>query len=153
VRGANGIPFQMLGMVHPRLRTAALPAELLNKRGKSVEVRVGGAIEPAQIDALPDDESAIRYLRLRTDLLARRDMPARRQIVPDGGAPPITSPTSSAGLAREIEGLPPACLLDAAREMAVFIAEPPAIWIASTRNTSTCLSGTAKNARSSAPTA
>ena len=34
IRGANGIPFQMLGMVHPRLRTAALPAEMLNKRGQ-----------------------------------------------------------------------------------------------------------------------
>ncbi len=39
INGANGIPFQMLGMVHPRLRTAALPAEMLNKRGKSVEIQ------------------------------------------------------------------------------------------------------------------
>ncbi|HEY3824505.1 MAG TPA: lysophospholipid acyltransferase family protein [Bryobacteraceae bacterium] len=39
IRGANGIPFQMLGMVHPKLRTAALPVEMLNKRGKSVEVK------------------------------------------------------------------------------------------------------------------
>ena len=65
----------MLGIVHPRLRTAALPAELLNKRGKSVEVRIGGVIDPAQIDTLPNDESAIQYLRLRTDLLARRGSP------------------------------------------------------------------------------
>jgi len=49
----------MLGMVHPRLRTAALPAELLNKRGRVVEVRIGGVIEPSRIQALPDDEAVI----------------------------------------------------------------------------------------------
>jgi putative hemolysin len=130
VLGANGIPFQMLGMVHPRLRTAALPAELLNKRGKSVEVRVGGVIDPAQIDALPDGESAIRYLRLRTDLLARRDMPAHRRIVPEDGTLQVASATLPAEIAREIEGLPPACLLDEVREMAVFIADSQQIPLA-----------------------
>ncbi len=72
IQGANGIPFQMLGMVHPRLRTAALPVEMLNKRGKSVEIRIGGVIEHARIEALADDAEATRYLRLRTELLARR---------------------------------------------------------------------------------
>ena len=72
IRGKNGIPFQVLGMVHPRLRTAALPAEMLNKRGKSVEIRIGGTIEPARIATLTDDAEATRYLRLRTELLARR---------------------------------------------------------------------------------
>ncbi len=126
VRGANGIPFQMLGMVHPRLRTAALPAELLNKRGKSVEVRIGGVIDPAQIDALPDDKSAIRYLRLRTDLLARRDLPSHRHVAPDA-APPLAPATQSADIASEVDALPAACLLDEAREMAVFIADAPQI--------------------------
>src|SRR6185437_16060594 len=45
IGGANGIPFQMLGIVHPSLRTAALPAELLNKRGRAVEIRIGAPIE------------------------------------------------------------------------------------------------------------
>ena len=45
IRGANSLSFQMLGMVHPRLRTAALPAELLNKRGKAIEIRIGTPID------------------------------------------------------------------------------------------------------------
>ncbi len=130
VRGANGIPFQMLGMVHPRLRTAALPAELLNKRGKSIEVRIGGVIDPAQIDALPDEDSAIRYLRLRTDLLARRDPPVDRPASGEQSAAPVAPATSSDDIASEIDALPTACLLDEAREMAVFVANAQQIPLA-----------------------
>ncbi len=36
IRGANGIPFQMLRIVHPMLRTASLQDEMLNKRGKRI---------------------------------------------------------------------------------------------------------------------
>jgi putative hemolysin len=35
VRGSNSLRFRMLGMVHPRLRTAALPPELLKKGANS----------------------------------------------------------------------------------------------------------------------
>ena len=71
----------MLGLVHPSLRTAALPAELLNKRGRLVEVRIGGVVDAAQMQSMPDDDAAIRYLRLRTDLLARRESSEAPSIV------------------------------------------------------------------------
>jgi putative hemolysin len=122
VRGSNGIPFQMLGMVHPRLRTAALPAELLNKRGKSVEVRIGGVIDPAQIDAMPNDESAIQYLRLRTDLLARRGSPVSEQAA-GAEETPVATETACSAIAREVEHLPAECLLEEVREMAVYMAD------------------------------
>ena len=60
INEANGIPFQMLGLVDPRLRTAALPAEMLNKRGKSIDIRIGGTIDPARIAAIPDDAEATK---------------------------------------------------------------------------------------------
>ena len=124
IRGANGIPFQMLGMVHPRLRTAALPAELLNKRGREVEVRIGNAIEPARIEALPNDEEAIRYLRLRTDLLARRGL----SVVPDPLSVTVdTVAAPAAELAREIATLPAQCLLEQSRDLDVYLAEAPRI--------------------------
>ena len=62
----------MLGMVHPRLRTAALPVEMLNKRGKRVEIRIGNPIDASRFESMPDDAEAIGFLRLRTELLARR---------------------------------------------------------------------------------
>lgn len=120
IRGANGIPFQMLGMVHPRLRTVALPGELLNKRGKSVEVRIGGIVEPSRIEALPDDAEATRYLRFRTELLARRS-----EIAGHAGAlvAPVAEPVPPDLLAAEIDALPPRCLMENAREFAVYLAE------------------------------
>ena len=40
-RGHNGVGFQILSMIHPKLRTAFLLQEFLEQEGKSVEVRVG----------------------------------------------------------------------------------------------------------------
>jgi putative hemolysin len=107
-------------MVHPRLRTAALPAEMLNKRGKSVEIRIGGAIEPSRIGALPDDAEAIRYLRLRTELLEGRG--GRRFCSPEGSRP-LAGETPVELIADEIAALPPDCLLEDTREFAVYLAE------------------------------
>ena len=123
IRGANGIPFQMLGMVHARLRTAALPAELLNKRGKSVEIRIGGTIEHARIEALPDDVEATEYLRLRTELLERR---VERRSFADfrsRAAPlPVAAEAPAEVVASEIAGLPADCLMEDTREFAVYLA-------------------------------
>lgn len=124
IRGANGLPFQMLGMVHPRLRTAALPAELLNKRGRAVEIRIGGVIEAARIQAMPDDGAAIRYLRLRTELLARRGLSAPPVA---GATAPVAEAKPAADIAREVAGLPAQCLLDRARDLEVYLAEAPQI--------------------------
>ncbi len=42
--GANSLVFQMLGMIHPNLRTLALPNEMLRMRGRSVRMRIGKPI-------------------------------------------------------------------------------------------------------------
>jgi putative hemolysin len=121
VRGCNSLPFQVLGLVHARLRTAALPAELLNKRGRIVEVALGSAIAASRMQTLPDD-AATRYLRLRTDLLARR--PDFGGVANTASAPaPIAAPVPAELLAREIGGLPAKCLVETTREMPVYLAE------------------------------
>jgi putative hemolysin len=120
IHGSNGLPFQMLGMVHPRLRTAALPVEMLNKRGKQVEIRIGSAIEPARIEALPDEAEATRYLRLRTELLARRGVTS---IEPRLRVVPVAPATPSELLASEIESLPASCRLATSHELDVYVAE------------------------------
>jgi putative hemolysin len=126
IRGTNSIPFQMLGMVHPRLRTAALPAELLNKRGRAVEVRIGGIIDPAKIQALATDDAAIRYMRLRTDLLARRGPATLSQSAPtESVAAPLAAARPAEDLAREIHRLPAQCLLEQARDLEVYLVEAP----------------------------
>jgi len=120
IRGANGIPFQVLGIVHPRLRTAALPAEILNKRGKSVEIRIGGMIEPSRIEALPDDAAATRYLRLHTELLEGR---GETGVVLRNDTRPVAAETAVELIANEIAALPADCLIEDTREFAVYLAE------------------------------
>jgi putative hemolysin len=112
----------MLGMVHPVLRTAALPTEMLNKRGKTIEIRMGSPIEPSRIDALSDDEEATRYLRLRTELLARRG----ETVDIGGGALPIDCTAAEISidlLNAEIADLPAECLVEDSREFAVYLAK------------------------------
>lgn len=128
VRGANSFGFQMLGMVHPRLRTAALPSELLNKRGKSVEILVGSPIEPSFLEAMPEDSEAIQYLRLRSELLARRVCP--HIPAPDAPHQPIADPMPPADLEREIEALPADALLEENREYGIYLAAAPRIPLA-----------------------
>jgi putative hemolysin len=121
INGANGLPFQMLGMVHPRLRTAALPVEMLNKRGKSVEIRIGNTIDAARLQAMPDDTEATKYLRLRTELLARRA--EYLAIAAEESVTAVAPETPADSLADEIAALPAACLLENSKDYAVYIAE------------------------------
>jgi len=64
--GGNSALFQIAGAVHPRLRTASLPRELMNKRGRAVEVRIGRPTAAATLQSLGDGRAATEYLRCRT---------------------------------------------------------------------------------------
>lgn len=71
--GHNRVGFQLLSMIHPKLRTAFLLQEFLQQEGKTVEVRVGSGIPAEAVSALRDGREAIEYLRSRTYLLAQRN--------------------------------------------------------------------------------
>jgi len=70
--GHNSVGFQLLGMIHPKLRSAFLLQEFLQQEGKKIEVRVGSPVPAEGIHAVANDREAIDYLRWRTYLLARR---------------------------------------------------------------------------------
>jgi putative hemolysin len=72
IQGANSRLFQLLGLLHPRLRTAMLARELLNKRRAHVSVRIGSAIAVHKLFEIPTDVERMAYLRWRTYLLAAR---------------------------------------------------------------------------------
>jgi putative hemolysin len=78
--GANSALFQLLGFLHPRVRTALLPHELLNKHHRPIELRIGKPIGPEKVRSFQDDVALTRYLRHRTYLLKNREAvkPARR---------------------------------------------------------------------------
>lgn len=71
--GFNGVMFNMMGLVHPRLRTAMLPYELLNKKDKKINIHIGNTIPFKKLEEKPDDHELMTYLRQRTYMLANRD--------------------------------------------------------------------------------
>ncbi|TGE09765.1 lysophospholipid acyltransferase family protein [Hymenobacter fodinae] len=62
--GQNSAAFSLLGFLHPMLRTARLPAELLNKRGQTIQVRIGQPIAAATLTTVPAPDR-LAYLRAR----------------------------------------------------------------------------------------
>lgn len=125
--GHNSVGFQLLGMIHPKLRTAFLLQEFLKQEGKSVEVRVGSPIAADTIVSIPNDGEAIEYLRWRTYLLARRrkaevswPTTLRTKLISkiqEAVAPAV----SSDDLAREIAGLPSDRCLSKNSDFSVYL--------------------------------
>ncbi|GAB4152456.1 MAG: GNAT family N-acetyltransferase [Planctomycetota bacterium] len=70
--GTNGMLFQLMGLIHPRLRTVLLPREFLNKKNKIFKVVVGNPIPNAKLASFKDDRELTEYLRSRTYLLQNR---------------------------------------------------------------------------------
>ncbi|HEY3938453.1 MAG TPA: GNAT family N-acyltransferase [Bryobacteraceae bacterium] len=122
--GANSLPFQMMGAIHPRLRTLNLPRELIKMRRRTIDVRIGRPIAASVLQSYPDAESATEYLRARTYLLLNR--PATLWPAPEQG--PIARKNNLAAspgqdlLAREVDALGPECVLAANDEFSVLLA-------------------------------
>ena len=85
--GANSLAFQIAGLLHPKLRTAGLAGELLNKRGSQVEVRIGTAIPAAELAKQGSLDRATQYLRARTYVLSHHQI---KRVTPKSEGPPRT---------------------------------------------------------------
>ncbi|MCX6623723.1 MAG: lysophospholipid acyltransferase family protein [Acidobacteria bacterium] len=126
--GSNSLAFQVAGLIHPMLRTASLPRELLNKRGHTLRLRFGSPVHLSTLAQYTSDERATQYLRARTYMLghgsARNTQPPARhhfgflrQTVPSAaGANPDQVRSEIASLGRT------GSLLLETREFAVYVA-------------------------------
>ena len=126
--GRNSVTFQLLGLINPRLRTLFLLQEFLQRRGKDVQVRIGGAIPSELIANLDNDEEATEYLRLRTYLLSYRgkkaiSLPTKmRSAFPRKPQESIASEVPSRFVVNDIAALPAERLLVENAEFAVYAA-------------------------------
>ena len=128
-RGANGPLFHLAGLVHPRLRTALLPRELLNKNRRPLEGVIGAGIPAERLKAFESDSEAARYLRFRTQLLSPLWRRSRR--VPAAGKTvrheSLADAAPAAAMQRELDGLAGDNCLVRHREWGVYLAEPARI--------------------------
>lgn len=123
--GRNSMVFQLAGLIHPALRTALLPNELLRRSNSKVGVRIGRPIGTDKIARYPEDETLIQYLRWKTYMLQRRESPVRPRFVPPAPAQPtpIVDAVPGSVMSAEVERLPAQNRLCELGDLQVFMAE------------------------------
>ncbi len=92
--GQNSLTFQLLGNLHPSLRTLRLPHELARAKDMTVRIRIGHAIYPDEWQAFEDIDQVTHFLRTRTYALGKVDAAPPRIKVPSL-RPPATLPQAT----------------------------------------------------------
>ena len=115
--GCNGALFQTLGLVHPRLRTAMLPREFLNKRGRTIQIKIGNVVSWKKLADCSSDHQITEYLRARTYMLKNRVTAST-----DSQVRPLSAPYSGDSLQSEINRLSKEQLLVESRDYEVYYA-------------------------------
>lgn len=64
-QGSNSRLLQLAARIHPALKQARLPSEILSKRNKNIKIRFGGAIPVQEQAAFTDTYQFGRFLRAR----------------------------------------------------------------------------------------
>ncbi len=127
--GKNSLLFQVMGLLHPLLRTALLPRELVNKRSQTIEVFIGKPIPWKTSAAFGSDAEIIHNLRLATYFLQYRAQRTRRLFSPlplAGARRPTPEPVIPAvpqdRLLEDIQRLAPSARLVETKEFSVYLA-------------------------------
>ncbi len=128
--GRNSLSFQLAGLIHPRLRTAMLPRELLKKKTGRIQLRLGSLIPYKRLATIGNDADLTAYLRFRTYLLGNAfsktpvffntpEIHRRRR----KHQKPIIPARDAAAMAEEINRLPQNRMLAGSGELSVFLAD------------------------------
>ena len=128
--GRNSLSFQLAGLIHPRLRTAMLPRELIKKRNTRIQLRLGTLISFKRLATIGNDADLTAYLRFRTYLLGNAfskspvflntpEIHRRRRKRQE----PIVPAPDTAAVVKEIGRLPQNRLLAGSGEFAVYLAD------------------------------
>jgi putative hemolysin len=110
--GNNSPLFHLTGLIHPRLRTALLPRELLKKRRKEIGYNIGQPIPYKRLANISEAGDLTAYLRFRTDLLGRREkrdkkaLPFKKRAKNTMQGTAIIAPENRDTLAMELLKLP-----------------------------------------------
>ncbi len=104
--GHNSILFHLLGLLHPALRTAMLPSELLKKRSSTIRLHVGRIIPPNIFRNLLSEKDIIAYLRARSYGLSQPGAGQQAAALPAPEYPPVAPSPQLDSLLAEIDALP-----------------------------------------------
>ncbi len=112
-----------MGKINPRLRTAMIPHELFNKRGKTVRLKSGTIIAPKRVAELEENLYS-KYLRANVEYLnASEEDPNKVTIpTPASGAAPIAPRPSLPDMLTELDSIKGDYLLFEMADQALYCA-------------------------------
>ncbi len=128
--GNNGLLFNLLSLIHPTIRTAMLPAELFNKKGHTIKLRIGKPIHLNEVPYSGNTTKLLNFLRaktysLGTGLEEERKIFNPRNIFKIKKTPePIALPATVDLIEKEVETLKENYLVWTEKNYEVFIAPP-----------------------------
>lgn len=128
--GSNSNLFHLLGLVHPMLRTVKLPSELLNKKNKTIKIRIGNpiSVEEQREFKSGDISRYTRYLRAKTYALSApiNDSEVKKffkpRIVKKTAVEEIVAPVDPAIVQAEVAALKSEYLLFTSKNYSVICA-------------------------------
>ncbi len=112
IAGRNSSLFYALGKIHPRLRTALLPSELLGKRNTEVRITMGHPLDRAVIHAEMQPAELAGFLRSMVYVQSPAISSQKPDVssLPDNRAP-VTGGVDADAIEREIEELRHSCVV------------------------------------------
>lgn len=127
--GRNSLLFQVLGFLHPRLRTLSLGREMCRMRGRRVRIHLGDPLPPDRLGRFESQAAATEYVRLKTYSLSslpqkstKLRLPFRSVSASKKKLEPLASAQDPAELGAEVAALPPAQKLVQQGDLEVYYA-------------------------------
>ncbi len=108
--GRNTILFNLLGLIHARMRTILLPREMLKKSGSAIRLTVGRPIDPTTLKLLGTPEAMTAYMRMRCYALQDASLSSGGDL-PPRDMEPVAAPHEPEKVARAFAELPDDALL------------------------------------------
>lgn len=108
IDGANSPLFQLLGLIHPSLRSLRVAAELRNKKGHVLRMRVGRPLRKGDLTGFGGTEQLARFLRAKSYALGAAYEVRREHFRPfrfPKRAEDIAPPVSVEALVGEVAGM------------------------------------------------
>lgn len=127
--GRNSNFFMLMGLLHPRLRTAMLIRELIKKTGQRLTVHIGKPVSWQYLRRYSTDEEITECLRLKSEILKIRDQ--KHRFITKGlnlrgpsepSLQPLIDPIPISLLKKEISHLPKGQQLFKRGDFSVYIA-------------------------------
>jgi putative hemolysin len=130
-KARNSRLFYLLALLHPTLRTAKLPSEILSQKNKSIRIRIGKPISIKEQLEFSDIKAYSAFLRSKTLMLSKTIEAEKQRIItltldkPEALPQPIADETPAHLIESEIAGLReiPGTLLTESRGLEVFLAK------------------------------